>query len=146
MDILKDASATAIYGARGANGVIIITTKRGKESAPRVTYDGYFTWQEQPQFLDIMNGKQFMKLQTEMLTEKELNDTYFGYSEALGRKRTLADYDYIPYYNWQDEVYRGAPMTSHNVSLSGGSKTPVIARVFLIITSKALSSTPLTRA
>ena len=122
MDILKDASATAIYGARGANGVIIITTKRGKESAPRVTYDGYFTWQEQPQFLDIMNGKQFMKLQTEMLTEKELNDTYFGYSEALGRKRTLADYDYIPYYNWQDEVYRGAPMTSHNVSLSGGSK------------------------
>ena len=122
MDILKDASATAIYGARGANGVIIITTKRGKESAPRVTYDGYFTWQEEPQFLDIMNGKQFMKLQTEMLTEKELNDTYFSYSEALGRKRTLADYDYIPYYNWQDEVYRGAPMTSHNVSLSGGSK------------------------
>lgn len=87
-----------------------------------MTYDGYFTWQEEPQFLDIMNGKQFMKLQTEMLTEKELNDTYFSYSEALGRKRTLADYDYIPYYNWQDEVYRGAPMTSHNVSLSGGSK------------------------
>lgn len=123
MDILKDASATAIYGARGANGVIIITTKRGKESAPRVTYDGYVTWQTCPKFLDIMNGKEFMTLQTEMLTQKELDDTYFGYSELLGRKRTLADYDNIPAYNWQDEVFRGAPMTSHQVSLSGGSKT-----------------------
>ncbi len=122
MDVLKDASATAIYGARGANGVIIINTKRGKESAPRVNYDGYITWQMQPKFLDIMNGKQFMTLQTEMLTEKELNDTYFSYSELLGRKRTLADYDYIPAYNWQDEVFKGAPMTSHNISLSGGSK------------------------
>lgn len=45
IDVLKDASATAIYGARGANGVIIITTKRGSESAPKVTYDGYVTYQ-----------------------------------------------------------------------------------------------------
>lgn len=63
IDVLKDASATAIYGARGANGVIIITTKRGKESAPRVTYDGYFSWQQHPKYLDIMEGKQFVALQ-----------------------------------------------------------------------------------
>lgn len=122
IDVLKDASATAIYGARGANGVIIITTKRGKESAPRVTYDGYFTWQLSPKKLDIMNGKEFVKLQTEMLSETELENTYFGYSELLGRNRTLEDYDNIASHNWQDEVFRGAPMTSHHVSLSGGSK------------------------
>lgn len=122
IDVLKDASATAIYGARGANGVIIITTKRGKESAPRVTYDGYFTWQLRPKMLDIMDGKEFVKLQTEMLSETELENTYFGYSELLGRNRTLEDYDNIESYNWQDEVFRGAPMTSHHVSLNGGSK------------------------
>ena len=122
IDVLKDASATAIYGARGANGVIIINTKRGAESAPRVTYDGYFTWQMQPKFLDIMNGKEFVTLQQEMLTEKELEDTYFGYSELLGRNRTADDYDNIYSNNWQDQVFRGAPMTSHHVALSGGSK------------------------
>ena len=122
IDVLKDASATAIYGARGANGVIIITTKRGKESAPRVTYDGYFTWQLRPKMLDIMDGKEFVKLQTEMLSETELENTYFGYSELLGRNRTLEDYDNIESYNWQDEVFRSAPMTSHHVSLNGGSK------------------------
>ena len=122
IDVLKDASATAIYGARGANGVIIINTKRGAESAPRVTYDGYFTWQMKPKFLDIMTGKEFVALQQEMLTENELEDTYFGYSELLGRNRTLEDYDNIPYYNWQEEVFKGAPMTSHHVALSGGSK------------------------
>lgn len=53
IDVLKDASATAIYGARGANGVIIITTKRGMESAPRVTYDGYITYQAKPKFLEV---------------------------------------------------------------------------------------------
>lgn len=122
IDVLKDASATAIYGARGANGVIIITTKRGTESAPRVTYDGYFTWQLRPKFLDIMNGKEFVKLQTELLSQTELENTYFGYSELLGRNRTLEDYDNIASHNWQDEVFRSAPMTSHHVSLSGGSK------------------------
>lgn len=122
IDILKDASATAIYGARGANGVVIITTKRGKESAPRVTYDGYFTWQMHPQYLDIMEGKQFVALQQEVLTATEMEKTYFGYSEKLGRNRTLADYDRIPSYNWQKEVFRGAPMTSHHIALSGGSK------------------------
>lgn len=122
IDVLKDASATAIYGARGANGVIIITTKRGKESAPRVTYDGYVSWQMHPQYLDIMEGKQFVSLQQSLLTPTEMEKTYFGYSEKLGRNRTLADYDRIPSYNWQKEVFRGAPMTSHHVSLSGGSK------------------------
>lgn len=120
--MLKDASATAIYGARGANGVIIITTKRGKESAPRVTYDGYVSMQMRPQYLDIMDGSQFVALQQDILSASDMEKTYFGYSENLGRNRTLEDYKTLPYYNWQKEVFRVAPMTSHHVSLSGGSK------------------------
>lgn len=122
MDILKDASATAIYGARGANGVIIINTKRGKESSPQVTYNGFFTWQARPKSLDMMKGKEFVSLQQEVMTPKELAESYFGYSELLGRNRVLSDYDYLPSYDWQEEVFRGAPLTSHQVSLSGGSK------------------------
>ena len=122
IDVLKDASATAIYGARGANGVIIITTKRGKESAPRVTYDGYVSMQMRPQYLDIMDGSQFVALQQDILSASDMEKTYFGYSENLGRNRTLEDYKTLPYYNWQKEVFRVAPMTSHHVSLSGGSK------------------------
>lgn len=57
IDVLKDASATAIYGARGANGVIIITTKRGSESAPKVTYDGYVTYQLKPQGMELLQGE-----------------------------------------------------------------------------------------
>ena len=122
IDVLKDASATAIYGARGANGVIIITTKRGKESAPRITYDGYVSLQMKPEYLDIMNGYEFVKLQSEVMTAQEMEKTYFGYSERLGRNRNLNDYRNAPYYNWQDEIYRVAPMTSHHISLNGGSK------------------------
>lgn len=122
IDILKDASATAIYGARGANGVIIITTKRGKESAPRVTYNGYVAYQTRPKFLDLLQGRDFVELQQEILTADEMNKTYFSYDEALGRYQTIEDYDNRESTNWQDLVFQGAPMTSHYVSLNGGSK------------------------
>lgn len=121
IDVLKDASATAIYGARGANGVIIITTKRGKESAPRITYDGYVSYQFRPKFLELMNARQFVELQEELLTPNEMNKTYFSFDEALGRYQTLDDYDHRAYMNWQDEVFQAAPMHSHHLSLNGGS-------------------------
>ena len=76
IDVLKDASATAIYGARGANGVIIITTKRGSESAPRITYNGYVAYQTKPKFLNLLQGRDFVELQQEMLTPDEMNKTY----------------------------------------------------------------------
>lgn len=120
IDVLKDASATAIYGARGANGVIIVNTKRGKESAPRVTYDGYISWQMKPEFLDVMNGYDFVAYQEELWGD--LSNTYYSYDPNLGRRRTLEDYKMIPYTNWQNEVFRAAPMTNHNIGLSGGSK------------------------
>lgn len=123
IDVLKDASATAIYGARGANGVIIITTKRGSESAPRVTYNGYVAYQTRPKFLQLLQGRDFVELQQEILTADEMNKTYFSYDEALGRYQTIDDYDQRTSTNWQDLVFRNAPMTNHHVALTGGTKT-----------------------
>lgn len=124
IDVLKDASATAIYGARGANGVIIIQTKRGKEAPPTVTYDGYFSWQTEPQFLKMMGAYDFVKLQTELnqYSEQYLDRTYLSYDEKLGRHQTLEDYRNRKAYNWQDIVLDGAPFTSHHVSLNGGTQ------------------------
>lgn len=122
IDVLKDASATAIYGARGANGVIIVTTKRGSESAPRVTYEGYISYQEKPQFMELMNGYEFVAYQEELQGADSMRGTYYSFDPELGRNRTLEDYKYIPYTDWQDVVFRAAPMTSHHVSLSGGTK------------------------
>lgn len=122
IDILKDASATAIYGARGANGVIIITTKRGAESAPRISYEGSVSYQRRPKGLKLMQGRQFVELQAEMLTADEMNKTYFSYDEALGRYQTIDDYDKRKSTNWQDEVFRNAPMTNHHLALTGGTK------------------------
>ena len=121
IDILKDASATAIYGARGANGVVIITTKRGQESAPRITYDGYIAYQTRPKFLDLLQGKDFVDLQSEIMSESDMKKTYLCYDEALGRHQTLDDYNNRASTNWQDRVFQGAPMTSHHIALSGGS-------------------------
>ncbi|WP_163029426.1 TonB-dependent receptor plug domain-containing protein, partial [Pseudomonas viridiflava] len=63
IDVLKDASATAIYGSRASNGVIIITTKRGKSDSARVTYDGYGAISQQGKFLDVMNLQQYAVIQ-----------------------------------------------------------------------------------
>ena len=123
IDVLKDASATAIYGARGANGVIIITTKRGAESAPRITYNGYVAYQTRPKFLQLLQGRDFVELQQQILTTDEMNKTYFSYDENLGRYQTIDDYNNRLSTNWQELVFRNAPMTSHHVSLTGGSKT-----------------------
>lgn len=122
IDVLKDASATAIYGARGANGVIIVTTKRGGESSPRVTYDGYVTYQMQPQSLALLQGRNYVAMQEELLDATAMNKTFYGYDENLGRNRMLSDYDHVTSNDWQDQVFRNAPMHSHHLALTGGTK------------------------
>lgn len=72
IDVLKDASATAIYGARGANGVIIVTTKRGTESSPRVVYDGYVTYQSTPNYMEVLQGQDFVAFQLEQMPHYHL--------------------------------------------------------------------------
>lgn len=119
-EILKDASATAIYGARGANGVIIITTKKGTVGQPKLKYDGSFGIQNITKTIPMMNAYEFVKLQNEL--EPALTaSTYLALNE--GKQWTLDDYRNIPQYNWQDEIFRSASMQSHNISMTGGSES-----------------------
>jgi len=112
IDILKDASATAIYGSRASNGVIIITTKRGKNGNARVAYDGYAGFQEQGKFLKMMNLQQFATLQNAMAdvfgTQRRGE---FANPELLGQGT-----------NWQREIFRNAAMQNHQVSISGAKE------------------------
>ena len=118
-EILKDASATAIYGARGANGVVIITTKKGKVGKPQLKYDGSFGVQKVSNTIPMMNAYDFVKLQNELFPA----DTKKGYlQEYEGKQWTLNDYRDIAQYDWQDEIFRTAWQQSHNINLMGGTE------------------------
>ena len=122
IDILKDASATAIYGSQGANGVVLITTKKGQSnSKPRISYNGNVSVSMVTDKLDVLNAKEFMKLvqntygysDEEFLASAEYQA--LGYMNAQG-EHLFADTD------WQDEIYRTAVSTDHNITVSGGLK------------------------
>lgn len=111
MDILKDASATAIYGSRASNGVIMITTKRGQAGEATVTYDGYIGWQTMPKTLDVMNLQQYAEHYNDISNAQIRNA-----SSTYVRPDLLSEGT-----DWQDELFRHALMTSHNVSVTGGT-------------------------
>ena len=121
--VLKDASATAIYGSRASNGVIIITTKKGrKNTKPRVSYNGNVSVSTNTKYMDVLNAQELMDLvrQRTGLTDDAawLASDYYknlGYFNAAGEHR-FADTD------WQKEIYRTAVSTDHNITLSGGMK------------------------
>jgi TonB-linked SusC/RagA family outer membrane protein len=111
IDVLKDASATAIYGSRGSNGVIIITTKRGKNGAAHLNYDGYYGFQQQGHFLQMMNLPEYANI------ENVIADV-----TGVGRRGEFADPSLLgPGTNWQKAVFRTAAMENHNLSLTGGN-------------------------
>ncbi|PAM93379.1 SusC/RagA family protein [Flavobacterium sp. IR1] len=112
LDILKDASATAIYGSRGANGVVIITTKSGKKGAGRIAYENFTSFATVANKLDVLSLPQYATLKTELAnlwgfqTRQE-----FSHPELLGSGT-----------NWQKEVYRTAISNSHQLSFSGAKE------------------------
>lgn len=109
IDILKDASATAIYGSRGANGVIIITTKSGKKGTGKISYEGFTSVQNVYKQLDVMNLRQFAEHQNNLslLYGTPLRPE-FAHPELLGKGT-----------DWQKEIYRPAFAKSHQISFSG---------------------------
>lgn len=114
--ILKDASATAIYGARGANGVIIIETKKGQEGKATISYNGSYGFQEVANTMDMMNAREFVEYQIERSP-----NNIDKYLNTPGR--TLEDYKAMGEgISWQDKLFREAPIMKHNISLSGGTK------------------------
>ena len=128
IDILKDAAATAIYGSRGANGVIIITTKSGKASKKlSVSYNAYFGWKELPKELELMQPYDFVVYQYEraganLATSADISRLQTNYGTA--NFDTLGQfYKNTPFIDWQKTMMgRKAFQQSHNLSLSGGDK------------------------
>ncbi|WP_407429324.1 SusC/RagA family TonB-linked outer membrane protein [Arcticibacter sp.] len=113
IDVLKDASATAIYGSRGANGVIVIETKKGKVGKSVLSYDGSLGFQHIANTMNMMKPYDFVKLQQEL-------DPVLTTSQYL-TGRDLESYRSEQGYDWQSEMFRTAPVQIHNLSLSGGS-------------------------
>lgn len=122
LDILKDASATAIYGARGANGVVIITTKKGKIGKAQITYDGSVTMHHVTRTIPMMDAYEFVKLQAETYPASIANSTGGYLMEYQGKQWTLDDYRGIFQYDWQDEILRTALQHNHNIRLTGGTE------------------------
>ena len=120
IDVLKDASACAIYGAAGANGVVIVTTRRGKAGHTSVNYDGYVAWQQTAKRLDMMDLRQYATYQNQLaedgfITGQNVNQAYRDPS-ILGEGT-----------DWQDEIFRTAFMQSHQLSVSGGTEKVTFA-------------------
>lgn len=110
IEVLKDASATAIYGSRGANGVILVTTKKGRAGRMKVSYDGYYGVQNVMKKLDLLSAQEYKQVMNDLINagggiaEQSVGEIQNGGTD------------------WQDEVFRdNAPVQNHNVSLTGGN-------------------------
>ena len=119
IDVLKDASSTAIYGSRGANGVVIITTKTAKEGKFSVSYDGTYGFKRIAKTLDVLSPYEFAMSQYEQAVLQGKLDRY---EASFGLFQDIDLYQEMTGINWQDEVYGNTgSYFSHNVSLSGGT-------------------------
>lgn len=117
IDILKDASATAIYGSRGANGVILITTKRGSTNATKINVDAYYGIQQTTKKFDLMDAKQYAIYNNNVVQENnELNGTSYPFPFTQEQVNALGKGT-----DWQNEVLRMAPISNFSISFNGGS-------------------------
>lgn len=113
IEVLKDASATAIYGSRAANGVIIITTKRGKKGESKISYNGFYAVQDVYKTVDMMNLREYAEYNNEVAQEvSTINaNPNFADPSLLGEGT-----------DWQEAIFRLAPMQSHSITFTGGQE------------------------
>lgn len=112
MEILKDASATAIYGSRASNGVVLITTRQGEAGKTKVSYEGYYALQQLPK-----------KLKTLSLPEYAIYQNLRAETIGFGARDEFKDPSLLgPGTDWQNEIFRTAPMHNHQINISGGSE------------------------
>ncbi|MBL0740516.1 SusC/RagA family TonB-linked outer membrane protein [Chryseolinea lacunae] len=110
--VLKDASATAIYGLRASNGVIIITTKKGKNGKPQITYNGSVSVANAMKYIDVLSGDEIRAKASELLSEGKLS----GFTADAAKRQGTANTD------WQKEIYQTAVSHDHNIGVSGTYK------------------------
>ncbi|MBF4508145.1 TonB-dependent receptor [Flavobacterium sp. JLP] len=117
VDVLKDASAASIYGARAANGVILVTTKKGKDGKMNVSFNSYTGFQQVAKKLDLMNTKEY----TTIINEARVNS---GYTPLYTPAQVAA----LPNHDWQDDLFNeGAMKQNHSLLITGGDKKSTIA-------------------
>ncbi|CCZ69773.1 TonB-dependent receptor [Bacteroides gallinaceum] len=118
--VLKDASSTAIYGSRGANGVILVTTKSGKEGKVSVSYNAYYSWKKIANTMDVLDPYDYAKWQYELAL---LKDDLTSYEQYFGKYEDMDMYQNIPYNDWQDLTFgRTGHTFNHNLNISGGTE------------------------
>lgn len=124
IDVLKDAASTAIYGARGANGVVIVTTKSPKAGKTNVSYNNYFQSKYMPKELEVLSPYEFTLLHYEYgLIRGTTSSEYTNFKKFFGEYDDLELYKYQAGTNWQRELFGGAIRSAqHNFSLSGGTE------------------------
>ncbi|WP_129714849.1 TonB-dependent receptor [Pedobacter sp. SYP-B3415] len=120
ISVLKDAAASSIYGVRGANGVILITTKKGKSTAPALAYNNYFGFQKPTALPKYLGSPQYMELLNEARVNAGLNPTYTPAQIEVARNGS--DPNFFANTDWISEIYKdNAPQQNHNFNLSGGA-------------------------
>ncbi len=117
IEILKDASATAIYGARGANGVILVTTKQGAQGKPTIAYDAYHGLQEIRKTMDMLSARELAELGNEA-TDNANVDRRLLYASPTNLGEGT---------DWQDKIFRVAPIQNHQLSFNGGTESTTYA-------------------
>ena len=122
ISVLKDAASSSIYGVRGANGVIVVTTKRGKENEqPTISYNGYMGMQTPTALPKFVGSPEYMQMLNESQVNVGRNPTYTDADIEIARNGS--DPNYFANTNWIDEIYKkSAPQQSHNLSINGGAK------------------------
>ncbi|MCX6215061.1 TonB-dependent receptor [Spirosoma sp.] len=139
IEVLKDASAAAIYGSRGSNGVVLLTTKRGKEGKTVVSYDSYLGVQQVSKKIDMLNAYEYAQLSYEAKNNAYIDRNPTGKptdsndirNKGVGAPSTLIQPEIVPYLSgqpgltntdWQDAIFRSAPIQNHTISVSGGKE------------------------
>ncbi|WP_276815768.1 SusC/RagA family TonB-linked outer membrane protein [Segatella maculosa] len=119
IDVLKDAASAAIYGSQSANGVVLITTKSGKEGRAVVSFDGYVGWQNKPRSVKMLNAHEYMTI----LDEQAINSGKQPYDWSAYKSIYNADGSVVDT-DWVDQMFRKNAQTgSYNIGVTGGSKT-----------------------
>lgn len=137
IEVLKDASAAAIYGSRASNGVILITTKSGKKGDAKIQFDSYVGFQTVAKTLDLMNAQEFIDVNREAFNTKYIESVPGAkITDPVVNRPSGYRYKYPDFYDdpaevaavgngtdWQDEIFRSAPIQNYQLNVSGGSES-----------------------
>jgi TonB-linked SusC/RagA family outer membrane protein len=133
IDVLKDASASAIYGARAANGVVLVKTKSGKQGKPTISYNGSFSLRNISKHMDMLTPQQFVELQMEINPTRYENTYYKEGNDSDGnpyRYQSIDDYAGVAGIDWQDAAFKSTWSQNHDFNISGGNKETQYSATF----------------